>query len=324
MQIKITNKASNKIYDIVRLENYEIENAMDIPADHFNIKFGNPGGAYSGLIGTDDIVEVLEENIILKGVVDDYRSKWDSSGSYINLDGRDLALLLMDNDAIPQTYYNLTLEDFIKKITTPYGFTKFDIAKTKVISKIVVDTGDTEWDIIFREAEKIGYWLWVMPDSTIVAQTLNYEATPSYTFSNEIVGAIHMESCELVESAATIKSEIWVRAQAEKTIVAKKKDQTLINKGFVRRRIIEDPESDNYSEAEKKATEELKDSKKGSYEIILETRGNREIKTNTTAKVIDPINKIDGVFFIVAVKHIKNKERGSVTTVRLRPFWEGL
>ena len=324
MSISITNKSSGNKYDILRLESYDIENAMDIPADHFSLQIGNIGGIYSTYFDSDDIVSVSDEEYLFVGIVDDFKIKWDSSGNYLYLDGRDKALLLLDNDAEPRTYYNLTLEELIKKLAIPFGFTSFDIAKTKSIAKIVVDLGESVWDVMFRICRNQGYWLWIKPDGTIVAQTLNYSALPSYVFSNSEINALPIESLEKTKSSAKLKSEIWVRAQGEKTIIAKKKDQSLYDKGFIRRLILEDPDSDNYKEAEKKAEEELKDSKKGSLEIVIETRGNKKILTNTTAKVIDPKSNTDGVFFIVGVRHIKNRDKGNITVVRLRPLWEGL
>lgn len=332
MYVVVGSKINKKTYEINRMSEYDVETSLDIPADYFNIIIENPiddrgYGINADIFNPNDTFRISEHyGVILNGVSDDVDEFWDENSSKIEISGRDISMLLLENDAEPRTYNKLKLSAFINKIAGPYGFkarvnSKYD----KVINKIVVEVGDSEWDTLFRETKKLGMWLWCEPDGTLVADKLNYSEKPSYKFSNDLgIEAIRMKKFSKKKRGADIKNEVWVRGHGNKAFTAKYKDKDLSSKGYKRRMIIEDGEAKNISKGQEIAKRHVQERKRGSFEIELTIHGKHEVKTNKTAYVKDKVTKTEGTFFIVGVRDKKNDNIGHEKVIRLRPLWEGL
>lgn len=332
INIDIYSNRDSKGYKINRISEYDIDTSLDIAADHFNIVVENPVGSdgkgYStGIFNDNDNVLVKEDDVtILNGLTDDVTELWGESGSRIEIVGRDMSMLLLENDAIPKTYYKLKLSSFIKTITAPYKYFKVKVnpAFDKVLDKIVVDVGETEWDCLMREAKKCGLWLWCDPDLTIIADKLGYNKDYSYVFSNSEPGGILMKSFSKKKRGADIKSEVWVRGHDKKAFTSKYKDSNLTSWGYARRMIIEDGDAKTTSKARQTAKDKVEETKRGSLEIELTINGRHFIEVNKTAKIVDKVTNTIGVFFIIGVRRIKSSGVGHENIVRLRPLWEGL
>lgn len=332
ISIGIYSNVNKKGYEINRVSEYDIDTSMDIAADLFSLVVENPvdenGRGYStGVFSPNDSVVVKEDGkIILDGTSDDVNELWGESGSRIEITGRDLSMILLENDAIPKTYYKLKLSTFIKTITTPYKYFKVKVNPKfdKVLDKIVVDVGETEWDCLMKEAKKCGLWLWCEADGTIVADVLGYKQSHSYFFSNSEHGAIKMMSFNKKKRGADVKNEVWIRGHGKKAFTTKYKDEKLSSQGYVRRMIIEDGDAKTSSKAKEIAKDKVNEANRGSFEIELTINGRHFIEVNKTAKIVDKVTGTNGVFFIVGVRRVKSNSVGRQTTVRLRPLWEGL
>ncbi|WP_432400925.1 hypothetical protein [Wukongibacter sp. M2B1] len=333
MNVIVDSKTNKKKYKISRMSEFSIETSLDIPADHFNVKIENPVldgyGTNSGLLNDNDTFTIQEdEKVILEGIADDVDEYWDDGGSRIEVDGRDKSLLLLENDAIPKTYYKLKFSTLLKTIASPYGFSSFKVNSKydKVIDKIVVEVGDSEWDILLRECKKLDMWLWCTPDGAIIADILNYSGSPTYTFSNDLSlkKAIRIKRFSKKKSGSDLKNEVWVRGHDSKAFTVKYKDSDLTSRGYNRRMIIEDPDANNIAKGEEIAKQTIEERKRGSFEIEITINGKHDVETNKTAYVKDNVTKTDGVFFIVGVRHQKNDNVGNEKIIRLRPLWEGL
>lgn len=333
MYVVVGSKVNKKTYEIKRMSEYDIETSLDIPADYFNIVIENPiddkgYGVNADIFNPNDSFEISESyGVVLNGISDDVEEYWDENGSKIQISGRDLSMILLENDAEPKTYYKLKLSAFINKIVGPYGLkAKVNSKYDKVISKIVVEVGDSEWDCIFRETSKLDMWLWCTPDGTLVADVLNYNGSPSYKFSNDlsIKDAIRIKKFGKKKRGADIKSEVWVRGHGKKAFTAKFKDASLAALGYTRRMIIEDGEAKDISKAQEIGKKQVQERKRGSFEIELTINGRHPIETNKTAYIKDKVTRTEGTFFIVGVRDKKNDNVGHEKTIRLRPLWEGL
>lgn len=332
MYVEVNSKVNKKTYEITRMSEYDIETSLDIPADHFNIIIENPVddkgyGVNADIFNPNDNFKISEYyGTILNGVVDDVDEYWDENGSKIEIGGRDISMLLLENDAEPRTYNKLKLSAFINKITGHYGFkAKVNSKYDKVINKIVVEVGDSEWDAIFRETKKLGMWLWCTPDGTLVADVLNYSGSPSYKFSNDLsIEAIRMKRFSKKKRGADIKSEVWVRGYGGSSFISKFKDEALTALGYRRRMIMEDGDAKSILKGQEIAKRYIQERKRGSFEIEITINGKHSIETNKTAYVKDKVTRTEGTFFIVGVRDKKNDNIGHEKIIRLRPLWEGL
>ncbi len=332
MLVHIESKHGKGQYQITRMSEYYIETTLDIPADHFNIVIENPvneigKGGYGGLLQPNDSFKIIENNgVILDGIADDIKETWNDSGSTIEITGRDKSLLLLDNDAAPRTYNRLKYSEYVRQITSPYGFTqlKIDGAKDTIIEKIVIESGDSLWDSLNREAERLNMKLWCEANGTIVAEALNYKKQPIYRFSNQLGDAVKIKQLQSKRKGSGIRGEVWVRGHGGKAFLVKHQDEALIKEGYTKRAIINQGQAKNIAEAEELAQKYIRDRVEGSYEIEITINGRYPVKINETAYVKDSITNTEGVFFIVGIKHRKNARIGQEKIIRLRPLGEGL
>jgi prophage tail gpP-like protein len=307
-------------WEINRCLEYDIDLAMDIPADHFNLSIANPKGGYAMLFDEGDRVFVsVDGEEVLSGIIDDIDDEFSREGTLLILDGRDTSLVMVDNDAFPVRLYNINLLDLAKHFGKPYGYFSYAGDPGKKISELAIKPGEREWDVLEREAQKQGKRLWMEASDTITTGIPNYEADSSYVFSNqEVEGAISYEKLKRKRSGSGRLSEVYVHHfdSRKKTI---RKDDTLLERGFVRRRVTEEDAKD----ANKVADDLLNQSKVGSFELELRINGTRLIQHNRIATVIDDRLKINDRFFIVGVNYRKGKT-GTYTTVRLRKLGEAI
>jgi prophage tail gpP-like protein len=331
MEINAQSTSKGRGYGIVNAESYDIDCSIDTPADRFNITFGNPHGKYNGLFDVNDSVQVSEQGVqLLDGIIDETGGGTESGrGTKITIDGRDRSLLLLDNDAVPQTYKDLTLSAFIQKLASPYGFGKFQIANTESIKKIVVEPGMSEWDAIFEQAfTKMGFYPYVGGYGTFYCDLLkNYGAhTGNTTFqskyqktiSNEIPGAIKYESIKYRKNYAGVISDIWIKDHKDEGYLLKKKNPYLANIKFSRRKIIQEGNVENMAELDKKADNMLRASRYGNLEITAVIKGSYNIAPNELIKIVDSANGFNNVYFVIGVRHTKNIRNGAQTIIR---FW---
>lgn len=332
MLVHVESKRNQKQYRVSRMSEYYIETSLDIPADHFNIVLENTvdetgKGAYGGMLGPNDVIKIEQNNeVILNGIIDDIKESWNSSGSTIEITGRDKSLLLLDNDAEPRTYHRLKYSEFLKQLSAPYGFKEIKVASSQdvMIEKIVVESGDSIWDALNREAEGLKMKLWCDAHGAIVAEALNYQKQPIYHFSNQLGNAIKIKQLQNKIKGSRIKGEVWVRGHGSKAFIVKHQNEDLMRQGYHKRAIINSGLIKNVAEAEALAKKYIKDRVEGSHEIEITINGKHQIKINETAYLEDHITGMKGVFFIVGIKHRKNTRIGEEKIIRLRPLGEGL
>jgi prophage tail gpP-like protein len=318
--------ATGQTYEVVRFKSFDVDLTLDIPADHFNVTIGDPVGAYANVFDGGDTVRVYRgDQEILSGIVDDIDEK-DGDGIEVTFDGRDTSLLFLDNDAIPITLHNVDLLGLAKHFGDPYGRFKYDVEPGTAISKLVIDTGRVEWDVLEEEARKQGKRVWMGPNDTLTIKSIDYTQSPSYFFERygRTPGAIPIETAERKRSMARRKSEVWVRSYNGESIAYKAQDEFMKKRGLSRRRVIEAPQSKSRADIERDAKESLDQSKAGSWEYTATVNGKYTVDQGKTAWVRDPSYGVDEVLFIVGVTYRMDSRTGSKTVVRMRKVGEAL
>lgn len=92
---------------------------------------------------------------VFTGVVDEYEHRWSVEGSRLFLSGRDLAALLLDNEALPADYLSATAEDILRDHVVPYGIETVGGALPSVPG-FSVESGSSEWQVLYNFAKYHG------------------------------------------------------------------------------------------------------------------------------------------------------------------------
>lgn len=85
---------------------------------------------------------------VFTGVVDEFACVCGSDGLYLELSGRSMAALLLDNEALPAQYQRATLADIVSDHVTPYGIKVVGGGKLPAVSGFTVSGGASEWSVV--------------------------------------------------------------------------------------------------------------------------------------------------------------------------------
>ena len=93
----------------------------------------------------------VEQNgeTIFYGIVDEQTEQFSEQGAVLRLTARSLAALLLDNQALPQTYYSPPFSTVFSRHAAPYGFTQYRAPDgQKRIGELTVTKGMSEWKVL--------------------------------------------------------------------------------------------------------------------------------------------------------------------------------
>ena len=85
---------------------------------------------------------------VFTGVVDEYRCLRDEKGSRLELSGRGMQALLLDNGSLPMEYQVATRKDILRDHVTPYGIETVGGAGLSPVSGFAVESGQSEWSVL--------------------------------------------------------------------------------------------------------------------------------------------------------------------------------
>ena len=85
---------------------------------------------------------------VFTGVVDEYACVYDAQGGRLELSGRGMAALLLDNEAMPVEYQQATWADIVADHVTPYGVETVGGAGLEPVQAFHVTSGVSEWSVV--------------------------------------------------------------------------------------------------------------------------------------------------------------------------------
>ncbi len=136
---------------------WQLEYAAGVPCDSFWLrlpwKAGNDGPS------PDQWVEFQGEyqgERVFTGVVDECEHVLDGTGETLEVSGRGMAALLLDNEALGQDYVTATQEDILRDHVTPYGIEIVPGASLPAVSQFSVAAGSSEWSVVYEFARYYG------------------------------------------------------------------------------------------------------------------------------------------------------------------------
>lgn len=93
---------------------------------------------------------------VFSGVVDECEVNQGAEGLRLEVSGRGMAALLLDNEALGQDYGTATLEDILRDHVAPYGIELSGEASLPAVSPFSVSTGSSEWAVLYEFAQYCG------------------------------------------------------------------------------------------------------------------------------------------------------------------------
>lgn len=97
-----------------------------------------------------------EAEQVFAGVVDECEVSWSEHGGRLEVSGRGMAALLLDNEAVGADYTVATVQDILRDHVTPYGIEVVGQDGLRPVSRFRVGTGSSEWAVLYEFARYHG------------------------------------------------------------------------------------------------------------------------------------------------------------------------
>lgn len=120
----------------------------DTPCDSFFLRCLWERGQEKVLHDACRFFAQWEGERVFTGVVDEYAVICGKDGLYLELSGRGMAALLLDNEAMPAEYQRCTCADLIAGHVTPYGIETVGGGELPAVDGFRVSSGESEWSVV--------------------------------------------------------------------------------------------------------------------------------------------------------------------------------
>lgn len=118
------------------------------PCDSFLVRCLWQPGQEKGLSSAARFFAQWNGQRIFTGVVDEYCVLCGNTGLQLEITGRSMAALLLDNEALPVQYQRAAWVDVAAHHVTPYGIRSIGGEKLGVVTGFEVGTGVSQWSVV--------------------------------------------------------------------------------------------------------------------------------------------------------------------------------
>ena len=122
------------------------------PCDSFFVRCLWEGGQEKRLSAAHRFLAHWNGERVFTGVVDDYACICGGDGLYLEISGRGMAALLLDNEALPAQYQLATRDDVVADHVAPYGIETVGGRSLPSVSNFTIASGASEWSVLHEFA----------------------------------------------------------------------------------------------------------------------------------------------------------------------------
>ena len=128
---------------------WRLEYTSGVPCDSFWLRCPWEGGSGTSPADWVTFSAHREGERVFTGVVDECQVSLSASGGMLEVSGRGMAALLLDNEALGQDYSTATQADILRDHVTPYGIEVVPGTPLPAVSQFSVATGSSEWSVVY-------------------------------------------------------------------------------------------------------------------------------------------------------------------------------
>ena len=118
------------------------------PCDSFEVRCPWGTAVDGALSDAVEFTAVEDGKVLFRGRVDEYELTWDMDGCALEVSGRGMAALLLDNEAESADYQVATLEDILRDHVEPYGIRVAEKGDFPAVPGFSVESGESEWQVL--------------------------------------------------------------------------------------------------------------------------------------------------------------------------------
>lgn len=135
-------------YALPTVTEWEFRYGLGSPCDSFTLTCLWEPGAERVLAGAVRLLAEDNGKRVFTGIVDEYVCVQDRRGSRLELSGRGMQGLLLDNEALPAEYQLATAGDILRNHVTPYGISLAGACVLGAVAGFTVSSGQSEWSVV--------------------------------------------------------------------------------------------------------------------------------------------------------------------------------
>ena len=228
-------------FRLPELVEWEMEYGCGTPCDSFRVVSLWSCGQDERLAGMVRFAAWQGEEQVFSGVVDECEVTWSEQGCRLEVSGRGMAALLLDNEAQAVDYDMATAQDILRDHVLPYGIETAGAVSLNAVERFSVPLGSSEWAVLYQFARYHG------------------GVTPRFDrrgrlllggWEDETVRVIHDRVPVTALSARDrrygVLSEVWVRERGNAPKTQTVVNETFRDSGGQCRRIVTMPGKSNY------------------------------------------------------------------------------
>lgn len=324
---------------------YECEADFLTPADSWTVEAANPTVAQLASLIPGTVVQVLVDKVpALKGWLERKQIRRTRTGGLlVTLSGRDYAGPLVD--CMPPATWSFTstpLQAVAQAALTELGVASTVDASAEAAqprARIKAEPGETYWQVLVRYAKKLRLMVWMTPAGVLRIGRPSYTSAPLATLVNgatdatrattNVLESIYSNDIAGRYSQVTVVGQaaggggLWSSA-AQATVTGVATDPELSALGLVRPITIDDGDVRSYGEAIDRAKWEISRKKFAGEQLQYVVPGHGPTRGQVWAPdqqvtVQDDLAGVVGVWWIAGRRLTKDRERGTRTTLELRP-----
>lgn len=127
---------------------WEFDYGTGVPCDSFRVVCLWDGEDDSPLLW-QEFLATEDGETVFYGVVDECETSFTSQGMLMEISGRGMAALLLDNEAIGRDYETATTQDILKDHVTCFGVEVGDCGTFDSVSPFDVTSGGSAWSVVY-------------------------------------------------------------------------------------------------------------------------------------------------------------------------------
>lgn len=137
-------------YDLPQLLEWELDYGCGTPCDSFRVVSLWTCGDDAVLGRVVRFEAFQEQEQVFAGVVDECEVAWSAQGCRLEVSGRGMAALLLDNEALGLDYQVAALQDVLRDHVLPYGIQVAQQEPLPAVERFSIDYGSSEWAVLYE------------------------------------------------------------------------------------------------------------------------------------------------------------------------------
>lgn len=137
-------------YRVQQVLSWQIAYGLGVPCDSVQLSCLWSLGQEAVLRGVSRLRAVHEGEIVFFGVLDEWICVWDANGCRLEITGRGLQALLLDNEAESADYGAASLDDVLHHYVSPFGIAVAERGNLPPVQGFSVKSGSSCWQVLHQ------------------------------------------------------------------------------------------------------------------------------------------------------------------------------